>query len=936
MENRKGLFLLCLLLLLSLSAHADVVKGRIVDAQSQQPLPEATVQITVKMDICTTISTVHLDSLGRFSVEESGDRCLLEASLIGYHPAQRSFMAGEAKDTLDLGDIKLRPSEIFLKAAVVEGRAKRFTMRGDTVVFNPEAFQLEEGARLDDLIKKLPGVTVKEGKLYWMDKPVRILMNGEELFGDNSILTDRLPAEAVDRIKAYNKASKMKEYTGRNDGEEDHVLDIQVKPGFLERWYGDATAAYQTTDGYLAQFDALYLSIHDPLMAFLNWENINRNYFSKTFSSAGSGSSDPYGEQIFGSAGYKHQWTRQQGAKPLNNFVSLSACAGHNDYWGTNRTNSETFFPGEERTFGLTDTYTDKHSINPTIEFYSRLELDSVTGVSITANWSYDKAETRTEERSAVFSADPYLTDDSPLDAVFTSGGLERYEGQLTTRSLYKDFSDREAQTASASMGFYHFFPDKGELRAGANFSYTDEATDRRTERDIRYLREPASQLLSAELSRSPVHALKAGADIGYSKWFGKNVLLRVGYDFCHRDDFSKENRYLLSDLPDYDPTAPVSEELLSGVLDPANSYRRNMQEDTHRASLSSTIKLRAFTLMPSLTMRRTHEALDYRRGKLDTAAVRRQTYWTPSLTARWKLSRSAAVEGNYSYATTVPDLLETIGYTDDTNPLFVTQGNPGLHNAHSHRAGLKFIANIVRRQQSIIATINYSKHITPVASFYFYDPATGAYRTTWVNVRGGMDWSGSFSYEQALGDYVRLRNDFSLGFGQSYGYLTATAPDYVLRLNRVRSVRFKESPEASFENDHVAVTLSGSYARQHRSNSLTYDYNNNLADYNARIEARYKWRDFSFGSTLNLKGHTGYAMSSMNKALPIWDAQVDWKVLRGKGLLKLEVDDILNKNSFQWASVTATERTEIHEECIHHYVNLSFTYRFDAKKAGK
>lgn len=198
------------------------------------------------------------------------------------------------------------------------------------------------------------------------------------------------------------------------------------------------------------------------------------------------------------------------------------------------------------------------------------------------------------------------------------------------------------------------------------------------------------------------------------------------------------------------------------------------------------------------------------------------------------------------------------------------------------------------------------------------------------------MDWSGSFSYEQALGDYVRLRNDFSLGFGQSYGYLTATAPDYVLRLNRVRSVRFKESPEASFENDHVAVTLSGSYARQHRSNSLTYDYNNNLADYNARLEARYKWRDFSFGSTLNLKGHTGYAMSSMNKALPIWDAQVDWKVLRGKGLLKLEVDDILNKNSFQWASVTATERTENHVERIHHYVNLSFTYRFDAKKAGK
>lgn len=929
----KQTLLLCLLALLPCIAWADIVKGRIIDAQTQEPLPDAEVKITIKLDLCTTYLITSVDSLGRFSCESSGDRCTLEATLIGYYPTKRSFMAGSTRDTLDLGDIKLRPSEIFLKTAVVEGRAKRFVMRGDTVVFNPDAFRLEEGARLDELIKKLPGVTVKDGQLYWMDKPVRILMNGEELFSDNSLLLNRLPAEAVDRIKAYNKASEMKEQTGLDDGAEDHVLDIQIKPGFLDKWYGDAQADYQTTKGYLARLDAMYLSTHDPLMAFLNWENTNRNYFTKTFSSTASGSGDPYGKQIFGATGYKHQWTRPQGTKTLNRFVSLSASAGHNDSWGTVWQNLETFFPGQERTFGLKQTDNSRHSIAPSVEFYSRLELDSVTTVNIRANWSYKKQEATAEERSAVFAADPYLTDDAPLDAVFAPGGEELYDGQLTTRSLYRNFTEAENMTLSASANIYHFFRDKGQLRGGASISYTDDRSEGHTDRDIRYLHEPVAQTRTAELARTPAHSLQAEAEASYRKWFGKNVLFNVGYSYSHLDDFSKEDRFMLSDLPEYAPTAPLSENLLASVLDPANSYRRNTVEDAHNASLSATINIKSFTLMPSLTMQRKHEDMDYRRGGLDTTAVRKQTFWTPNLIARWKLSRSMAVEGNYAYSTTAPDLLETIGYTDDTNPLYVTQGNPDLKNEHSHRAGLKFIANIVSRQQSVTAALNYSTTSTPVSAVYFYNPETGAYRTTWANVRGGTSWGGSLSYEQTAGDFVRIRNDFSLDFGQSYGYLTATTPDYLLQLNRARSIRFRESPSVSFENDRLSVTLSGKYARQHRSNSLSYDYNNNLTDYSTTLDASYKWNQFTFGSTFSLQGHSGYAMSSMNKILPIWNAQVDWKVLHGKGLVTLEVDDILNKQAYYDASVTATERSETRYEFLHHYINLSFTYHFDAKK---
>ena len=130
----------------------------------------------------------------------------------------------------------------------VNARARRFSVKGDTIVFHPEAFRLQEGARLDELIRQLPGVEIEEdGSLTWNGKPIRIIMDGESLFGGNDLVS-QLPAEAVKDIKAYNKASKFSERTGRDDGTEDMVLDLTIKPGFLDRWYGDVTVGGQTPD----------------------------------------------------------------------------------------------------------------------------------------------------------------------------------------------------------------------------------------------------------------------------------------------------------------------------------------------------------------------------------------------------------------------------------------------------------------------------------------------------------------------------------------------------------------------------------------------------------------------------------------------------------------------------------------------------------------
>ena len=227
----KHLTTIILLIFSTLIAHADIIRGRVIDTDTRETLPGATVQYMKQINETSySGSTVIADSLGRFSFYTDG-RVELTVSMLGYYNKKKNVMAlsDSRKDTLDIGAIELKMSSQMLQMVEVTGHAKRFTMHGDTIVFNPSAFRLQQGARLDELIKQLPGVEVDDkGKLWWNGKPIRLTMDGESLFGGNDLVS-QLPAEAVQNIKAYNKASELKEHTGNDDGSEDMVLDLTIK-----------------------------------------------------------------------------------------------------------------------------------------------------------------------------------------------------------------------------------------------------------------------------------------------------------------------------------------------------------------------------------------------------------------------------------------------------------------------------------------------------------------------------------------------------------------------------------------------------------------------------------------------------------------------------------------------------------------------------------
>ncbi|MCI7168198.1 MAG: outer membrane beta-barrel family protein, partial [Bacteroidales bacterium] len=552
--------------------------------------------------------------------------------------------------------------------------------------------------------------------------------------------------------------------------------------------------------------------------------------------------------------------------------------------------------PGADRTFSLTERRNYEHKSKPEVSFYGQFLPDSVTWITVRGGWSYEKSRNTERQRNAVYDGDPYAFSRHPLDQAFATENLADADGAPTSRSLYRTTTWQEAMNANASLGVRRLLPKKGQLNVGASVSFTDRTSDVLAERDLRFRYDPEANELRYETDHRPEQSLKTSADARYQVWLGKKLLLKMGYEFTHSRDNDRQQHSVTEAA-----AAPDADEETE-TTDP-NSYHRRQTSDRHDATLAATLNLGSVSLMPQVQLQHRREHLTYVRGVLDVDRQRYENLWQPQLTMRWKVKRGQSVEADYSLRTDLPDLLETVPYVDDINPLFVSQGNPLLRRTHYHSAGLRYFANITKQQRVFSLSLNYDRRLHPLSAMYFYNEQTGAYRRMMANAGSGTEWNGRVSYEQAAGDYVRLQNILNAGHQRSHGFLTADYDAATAAPNLRKCFFIEDSPTISFEQDKLLLKLGASY----RFNRLRYApqaaSNQSLTDYGLEFTARYKWKILTAETNLELEGHKGYSATDMNRARPDWSFTLYCKVLHGKGNVALEFDDILNQQ--RWYSAT-------------------------------
>jgi hypothetical protein len=928
MVLKHTLFATILLALLSIPAsiHAEDLKGRVLDANTKEPIEKASVKIEIKSGNSTQIMDITSDAEGKFSCSSSFEgRMTIKASMIGYETATKhSYSSGySGTDTLDLGDFLLKPTELMLDDVVVTAKARRFTMSGDTIVFHPEAFKLKEGARLDELIKRLPGVVEKDGKLYWNNKPLRMLMNGRDIFGGGSIVGE-IPAEAVKNIKTYNKASELAQQSGNDDGKDDNVLDINIKPGFMDKWYGDMTARLQTPKNYQASVQTNLLSDRNPTLVSIDANNVD--YFQKLgIDWYNKGNFDDFGKAQSAAAAWQHNWKQGTHKFSNRNNVSFSSNFNHTDGWGTEyRTDQTIPTLGNAKTWGLSRNKRYEYKIQPTIMADLFTFADSVNYITADLEFEYTFQRKNEEASSARFNSNPEAFGDFPLDPALMAKHSDDIYSHLINRKRTYAQSTNEALNTTLNAKWGHLLGKKGQFSFGTTANYSNGNNRTNTNQQIDYVEQGVQSPLY-QYSRLPFHNLDFKAYTELQYYIKNNLLLTGGYTF------DKLNKSVRQDFYSTDVQSKLDNNR-DEVKDAANSFDSHRSTATHTAQAGLTYKLDKWQFLPNVKVDWLHEHLDYQRGRLDTASTRNSLLINPNMEIKWKIGKRSNFDFTFNYTTSLPDLLSTLAYRDDTDPLWIKEGTPLLHRSHKHSSMVTYRQTLPRVQSMMLLKAGYTHNINPIASVFYYNPATGVYRTHDENVRGGDEWLFSAVLDKGIGDNFHLFTKAETYFTTSYGYLAALNETVEKQQNKLKQLTLNLSPELSYEHDWLVLNLFGSMNLRRNRYSLASEYNNTFGNYNFGLKGLAKLKQWEFSTKFEDRLRSGYLSPEINRHRLVWNANAKWLFWKGKGVLGIDLDDILNQAVWNSSTITPTQRTEQWEEAMHHFARISFTYKFDAK----
>ncbi len=897
--SMKRLFLLTIVCLQTLLMSADIVKGRVVDSESNEPLEGAQVKVARFEGNYGYVYDMAADSCGVFTINTGNfmTRVQLTINYFGYEELKmKEFITTGGKDTLNLGDIKLKMSAELLKEVTVRGKAKQFYMKGDTVVFNPEAFNLDDGARISEMMKKLPGVRIDEGKITFNGKEVHLKMNGHDV-GDD-FLVAQLPAEAVQNIKAYEKKSEKAELTGMNDGQEKQILDIVIKPGFLDKWYGQTKMSAYASDNYRASANLHYLSEKNPIGIY---GRVSDNG-SKTSSVWDGGEWDydnavPQRQQ-YGKFSYKHNWKVKNAESSYNeDSWRVSTTPNHLDTHQNSWQNSETFLSGQPSSFKNSHSYSYNHGWEAPLSFSTSIHYNPRTVLMVDVDAGYRKSENRTDNSQHTYRSSQFS--DTPQSLVNSS------KSENISHSETGDFSTYAELMHGWKRGYFdtwvkvNYSQDKGNSNSQSDYDYRELGTH--------------ETLLQSAKSNSKFFQTIFSSELHYNLVEDK-LRLGVGYwiDYWHKKDNSDNWR--------------------NGTFDHANSYDRMKMYFVNEPRIMVNADLGKLWINGTLKIQNVEEHFDYQRGKLDTLVQRNTWFPRPSLDFKLKTSKTTELSGRASWEYHVADLLDGLDYTDDTDPLHVIKGNPNLKANSELWSNLSYKMMFAKGQQMLTWNLSYKRNFDPVAGASAYNNQTGAYISTKTNVDDLQRWMASVSYDRALGKYFRMRSNIGYSHALDHGIKTMTSINDPMEQFEQRVSNFNGNLRVSFEDNGWEVAASGSCSYDGITYSDPSMSGQNLWNYRGGMEGQYKLKHWTFNLKGELIGNAGYLSDMMNRNRFSLNAGITWKMLKSKGQLTLSAKDIFNQMDQVSYNISPTMRNESRTESFHRYLALTFTYNFDAK----
>ena len=950
-QLRRIFFAVCLMLSASMAASAQGIKitGTLVDRDTKEGVMLATVQM-LKPD-STYVSGVLSDEKGNFSIEASATGSyILKFTSVGYTPLTKTVKVDGKKD-IALGKITFNADAIMLKGATVVGQAARVTVQEDTFVYNASAYRTPEGSVVEELVKRLPGAQVSDdGTITINGKEVKkVLVDGKEFMtGDTQTALKNLPTSIIDKIKSYDEKSDLAKVTGIDDGEEQTVLDFGIKKGMNKGVFGNVDASVGTQDRYAERLMGALFKDKTRVMLMGNLNNVN----DRGFPGGGGGGR-------FGRGAQGLNTSKMAGANfnlEPSSKLKLDGSVRWNHSNGDKRTEqSVENFVSTAGSFSnsLNQNYTRSDNWNARM----RLEWtpDTMTNIMFRPSFSYSKSDGLTSGTSASYNEDPYSYVSDPLSQESIS--IMDEKGLMVNHRENSSITYSDNLSIGAMLQLNRKLNSKGRnatLRTDISYGEGDSKSLSTSNVHLYQVEDAFGNDSTYQTNRfntTPTKTLNYSVQFTYSEPVFKAMFLQLSYKFNYKYnksdrstfDFSNVDGNMFADVDNvyrgWDNYLSRLDQPLDNYLDESLSRYSEYKNYIHEIQLMLRVIREKYRLNVGVMVQPQKTRFIQRYQGINTDTVRNVVNVTPTLDFRYRFSKLSNLRINYRGTTSQPSMTDLLDIRDDSDPLNITMGNPGLKPSFTNTLRLFFNNYTQEHQRATMVHLNYSNTRNSISNMVTYDEETGGRTTRPENINGNWNISGALMFNTALDSvgYWTVSTFTNVRYNNYVGYL-ALDQYSGSRKNTTKTTTIGEQLTASFRNSWLEVSLDGSVDYTHTRNLLQSQ--NNLDTwqfaYGGYFSLYLPW-GMSLSTDLHQNSRRGYNDSSMNTNELIWNMQLSQSFLKGNALtVSLQLYDILNEQSNFSRTINAMQRSDTRYNSINSYAMLHAVYRVNIFGGGR
>lgn len=905
---------------LAVSGQAYSIEGKITEQQNE-PAIGASV-ILLKTDSSFVKGTTTNEN-GDFKITDiASANYILKVSYLGFADQFKIISVNENKT---LETIKLSTTIKKLAEIKIETEAVMATQNGDTTSYNSKAFKTNKDATAEDLVTKMPGVTIIDGKVQAQGEDVKqVLVDGKPFFGDdaNSVLKN-LPAEVIEKVQVFDKKSDQSVLTGFDDGNSSKTINIVTKTQFRNGVFGKLYGGYGYQDKYKAGAVINRFKDKQRFTILVISNNINEQNFSSedllgVMSSGGGNNNRRGGSGRGGSRGGGGQSSESFLVDIKNGIIATNAAGlNYSDNWGKKSSVSAAYF------FNWTDNKANSVLLREYILGGSKgLQYDE-NSFSRSNNYNHRfnlKLESKIDSLTTITL--------QPRVSVQINEGLNELNGKNTDSVLISSIdnnykSNLRGYNIAFPVSFRHAFPKKGRtFSIDLNPSYNMSEGNSKMQTFNGYYADTAYVDSLDQRSFLNKSGLNSTSNITYTEPLSKTSYLSLNYIFTYNYSTSEKNTYNRN-LVNYDYS--LQDTILSNVFD--NTYM------AHAGGLSYRFQKEKFNF--SLGVNAQQSELS-KQQTFPTKFSGDRTFQSvlPNAQFQYKFNKTDNLRFNYRSNNTPPSVDQLQDVLNNSNSLQLSTGNPDLRQNFQNNFSLRYSGVNTTKSTSLFIllggtyTDDYIGNSTIIANqdTVVYNDivlAKGSQITRPVNLDNYYTLRFFFNYSFAI---KKLKSNLNVNLGCNYNnvpalinnktnYSNTTAPSLGLVLS-------------SNVSEQIDFTISSNSSYSDVKNTIQPAQNSSYLQQNSRVKLNINPKSgFVFSAEYSNQYYSGLS-GGFNQSISLLNAAIGYKFLKDKRAdLRLYVFDILGQNNSIQRNITETYIEDSQTTILQRYFMLTFTY---------